>query len=214
MTGTIVAADLPWLRQAGPRLVRLHLISRQIPGAIGLLAGCAVLLRIALHLHWLRGDAAAAQQMLLLIECAAASVVAVAVRSPFGESERAAGGLLPVLRLGTALLLTAAAVGALAVGAVAERLPGGGLALVRDVTGLAGTGLIAAAVLGGALAWAGPLACTTLSEIALMQNWQTPWTWAARPPHDTGAWLCAILAFAAGTAVIAARGPRDTGGES
>ncbi|WP_225847757.1 hypothetical protein [Streptomyces sp. HPF1205] len=214
MTTTIPAADLPRARRAGTRLVRLHLISRQFPGALAVLAGCAALLRIALRLHWMRDDPASARQMLLLIECAAASVVAVAARNPFGESERTTGRLLPLLRLGAALLLSATAVGALVLGAVAARLPGGRLGVLRDVTGLAGVGLVTAAVLGGALAWAGPLVCTVVAEFALMESWQTPWTWPARPAHDRGAWLCAGLVFAAGTAVIAARGPRDTGADS
>lgn len=214
MTGAMPRAGLLGGRRAGSRLAGLHLTSRQVPGALALLVGCAALLRLALQLHWTRGDGAAARQMPLLIECAAACVVAVAVRNPFGESERTTGRRLPLLRLGTALLLSASAVGALLLGAVAARLPGGGLGVPRDVAGLVGVGLIAAAVLGGALAWTGPLAYTVVAEFALMEDWQTPWMWPARPAHDPGAWLCAGLAFAAGTAVIAARGPRDTGADS
>ncbi|MGW0633367.1 hypothetical protein [Streptomyces sp. NPDC002758] len=214
MTSTIPTLDLAGPRRAGPRLLRLHLMSRQAPGALVVLAGCAALLRIALQLHWIQGDGAAAQQMLLLIECGAASVVAVAARNPFGESERTTGHLVPLLRLGAALLLSGAAVGALVLGAVDARLPGGGPETLRDVAGLAGVGLLTAAVLGGALAWAGPLAYTVVAEFALLEDWRTPWMWPARPAHDPGAWLCAGLTFAAGTAVIAARGPRDTGGDS
>jgi len=198
------------------RLVRLHLISRRVPGALAVLAVlacCAALLRTAPRLHWMQGDDAAARQTLLLIECAAACVVAVTARSPFGESERTTGRLLPLLRLGAALLLSAAAAGALVLGSVAVRLPGGGAGLLRDVAGLAGVGLVSAAVLGGALAWSGPLAYTLIAEFALLQDWRTPWLWPARPAHDLGAWLCAGLAYAAGSVAIAARGPRDTGGD-
>ncbi|SHL28536.1 hypothetical protein [Actinacidiphila paucisporea] len=215
MTRTIPEADLAGPRRTGPRLTRLHLMSRQVPGALTVLACCAALLWIVLHTHWIRGDDHAAdQQILLLIEDGAASVVAVAARNPFGESERTTGRLLPLLRLGAALLLSAAAVGALVLGAVAGRLPGGWFEMLRDVAGLAGAGLITAAAVGGALAWTGPLAYTVVAEFALMEDWQTPWMWPARPAHDLGAWLCAGLAFAAGTAVIAARGPRETGGDS
>jgi hypothetical protein len=213
VTTAIRPADPPGARRTGLRLVRLHLISRQVPGALAVLAGCAALLRIALQLHWIQGDGAAARQMLLLIECGAACVVAVSARNPFGESERTAGDLLPLLRLGAALLLSAAAVGVLALGAVAARLPDTGLGLLRDVAGLAGLGLVTAAVVGGALAWAGPLAYTAVAEFALMEGWQTPWMWPARPAHDPGAWLCAGLAFVAGTVVITARGPRDAAGD-
>lgn len=200
-------------RPAGPRLFRLHLISRQAPSAVGALTVCAVLLWIALQLRWIQGDGSTAQQMLLLIECGAASVVAVSARNPFGESERTTGHWLPLLRLGAALLLSGAAVGTLQLGAMGARLPGGGLEVLRDVAGLAGVGLLTAALLGGALAWAGPLAYTVVAEFALLEGWRTPWMWAGRPAHDTGGWLCAGLVFAAGTAVVAVRGPRDTGVE-
>lgn len=201
-------------RQPGPRLIRLHLVSRQVPGALAVLAGCAALLRVTLRLHWIQGDGVDAQQMLLLIECGAASVVAVAARNPFGESEQTTGRLLPLLRLGAALLLSAAAVGALVLGAVAARLPGGGPGVLRNVAGLAGVGLLTAAVLGGALAWTGPLAYTMVAEFALLEDWRAPWMWPARPPHDAGAWLCAALAFAAGAAVITVRGPGGIGTDS
>ncbi|MHA6761366.1 hypothetical protein [Streptacidiphilus sp. PAMC 29251] len=78
-------------------------------------------------LPWARGDGATAEQLVLLVQAAAASVVAVAARSPFGESERSTGSRLAYLRLLTALALTAVAVGALAVGATGGELPG-----VRD----------------------------------------------------------------------------------
>jgi hypothetical protein len=200
-------------RPAGPRLLRLHLISRQVPSALAALTACAVLLRVALQLRWIQGDSATAQQMLLLIECGAASVVAVSARNPFGESERTTGHWLPLLRLGAALLLSGAAVGALVLGAVTAPLPGGGLEVLRNVAGLAGVGLLTAAALGGALAWAGPLTYTVVAEFALLEGWRTPWMWAGRPVHDLGGWLCAGLVFAAGTAVVAVRGPRDTGVE-
>ncbi|MFI1093703.1 hypothetical protein [Streptomyces sp. NPDC020917] len=214
MTGTALTADLPGSRQAHLRLLRLHLTSRGTPGALALLAGCAAVLRLVLQLHGLQSDGAAGRQTLLLIECAAASAVAVAARNPFGESERATGRPLPLLRLSAALLLSAVAVAALALGATGARLPGGGAGLPRDVAGLVGIGLLTAAALGGPLAWAGPLTYTVVAEFALVEGWQTPWTWPARPAHDTGAWWCAGLVFAAGTAVVAARGARDTAGEA
>jgi hypothetical protein len=210
VTSTGLTADLPRTGYPRPRLLRLHLLSRQTPGALVLLAACAALLRVAQHLHWLRGDGAAAHQILLLAECAAASVVAVAAHNPFGESERTTGPRLPVLRLTATLLLTATALGALLLAATAAHLPGGALALLRDVLGLTGLGLLTAAALGAPLAWLGPLTYTALAAFALQETWHSPWTWPARPPHDPGAWYCAALAFTVGTALVTARGPRDT----
>jgi hypothetical protein len=54
--------------------------------------------------------------------------------------------------------LTAVALGALAAGAAAGGMPGGTVALLRDLGGMAGIGLLSAAVLGGAFSWTGPMA--------------------------------------------------------
>ncbi len=147
-----------------------------------------------------------------MIETGAAAVIAVTTYGPFGEPERATGRWLPYLRLGAAVALAAASAGALAAGATAGYLPGGSLAMIRNLAGLAGLGLLSAAVAGGALAWAGPMAYLLVAEGALAGGWTTPWTWPARPPHDLGGALCAALAFTAGIAVIAVRGARESVG--
>jgi hypothetical protein len=134
----------------------------------------------------------------------------VTTRSPFGEPERATGRWLPFLRLGTTVALTGAAVAALAAGSAAAHLAGGTLGILRDTAGFTGIALEAAALLGGTLAWTGPLAYLVASLQALSAAWTTPWTWPARPPHDLGAALCAALVFAAGTIVITVRGARDS----
>jgi hypothetical protein len=200
----------PRLWVAGLRLARLHLAGRQVPAAMVALVGCAAVLRLALHWHWIQGSGPLAQQLPLLIEGGAAMVIAVTTRSPFGELERAAGHWLPWLRLGTALALTGAAIGMLAAGGAAAHLPGGDLAVLRNVAGLVGIGLLSAAVLGGSPAWVGLMAYLAVAEFALTAPWTTPWIWPARPPHDHAAALCAALAFAAGTAAITVRGARDT----
>lgn len=192
------------------RLARLHLVSRRVPAAMAALAACAVVLRVVLQAHWIKGGGAGAQQLPLVIETGSATIIAVTTRSPFSEPERATGRWLPYLRLATAIALTAAAVGALAAGAAAARLPGGNLDLARDVAGVAGIGLLSAAVLGGALAWIGPMTYLVIAEYALGVAWRTPWTWPARPPHDHGAALCAALVFTVGTAIITMRGARDS----
>jgi hypothetical protein len=67
-------------------------------------------------------------------------------------------------------------------------------------------------VLGGPLAWIGPLTYLVIAEYGLTGvNWPTPWIWPGRPPHDLGAALCAGLVLAAGLAVITVRGARDRG---
>jgi len=204
-------ASLTRMRPA--RLAHLHLASRRVPAALAVLAACGIVLRIALYWHWISGTGDSAQGLPVMIEGATAAVIAVTTASPFGEPERATGRWLPYLRLATALALSLAAVGALAAGAAAAGLDDGTLAILRNAAGLDGIGLLSAAVVGGGLAWAGPLAYAAVAEFALVQGWTTPWMWPARPPHDIGAVLCAGLAFTAGMAVITVRGARDAAHE-
>jgi hypothetical protein len=157
-------------RVAGPgrgwlRLAWLYLVSRRVPAAAGLLAGFGALLWAALHWRWsVSGGPAAAIVIPLAIEAGAAAVIAVTTYGPFGEPERATGRWLPFLRLGAAVALTAAAIGALAAGSTGGELPGGFVALARNVAGMTGTGLLCAALLGGILAWTGPMAYLVLTE--------------------------------------------------
>jgi hypothetical protein len=198
----VAALRLPWL----------YLISRRAPAALGLLAGLAALLWSALHWHWAIAGGPAAQLFIsLTIETGAAAVIAVTTYGPFGDPERATGRWLPYLRLGAVAALTAIAYGALAAGVTGGALPGGTLALLRNLAGITGIGLLSAAAFGGAFGWTGPFAYLVVTEVALGGNPTTPWVWPARPPHDLGGALCAALVFAAGTAAITLFGARDSG---
>src|SRR5262249_51992817 len=104
---------------AGIRLAWLHLRTppvpppglaplrpRRVPGAVLALAVCGVVLHVALHWHWAFNSGPYAQQVPMIIEAGAASVIAVSAHSPFGETERATGRSLPYLRLLAAIGLT------------------------------------------------------------------------------------------------------------
>jgi hypothetical protein len=199
---------------AGLQLARLYLVSRRVPLALAPLAALAALLWAALHWHWnIVGGAAARLFIPLTIETGAAAVIAVASYGPFGDTERAAGYWLPWLRLGTGVALTATAFGALAAGAAAGGLPGGTLVLLRDVGGMAGVGLLSAAVLGGAFGWTGPMAYLLITEGALAHRMTTPWIWPSRPPHDFGGAVCACLVIAVALVLTTVRGPRESARE-
>lgn len=209
---------------AGWRLTRLYLVSRRVPVALALLAGLGVLLWAALRWRWnIAGGAAARQFIPLTIETGAAALIAVTTYGPFGEPERAAGRWLPVLRLAAAVALTAVAFGLLAAGAAAAHiaaagaapagLPGGTIALLRNLGGMAGLGLLSAVMLGGAFGWVGPMAYLVVTEAALAHGSVTPWVWPTRPPFDRGAAVCAGLVIAAGLVLITVRGPREPGGD-
>jgi hypothetical protein len=196
------------------RLVRLHAVSRRLPLAVVLLAACAAGLRGTLYGHW---DAYGALQLPLIIEAACAAVITVTAGSPFGEPERATGRWLPFLRLGAAVALTAVAAGLLAAAGTGLPLAGGFPDVLRNVAGLTGIGLLCAVLLGGPLAWTGPLTYALAGVYALYTDWHpptlsTPWLWPGRPPHDVGGALCAALVFGAGLAAITIRGARDSAG--
>lgn len=211
--GSPAAGPTPavWPVVAWLRLSWLYLASRRALAAVCLLAALGAVLWAALHWHWsIAGGAAAREIMFLVIETGAAAVIAVTTYGPFGEPERATGRWLPYLRLGAALLLTAIAVGALAAGATGGHLPGGTVAMVRNLAGMTGTGLLVAALLGGSFGWAGPMPYLLVTEGALAGAWTTPWIWPGRPPDDLGGALCAYGVFAAGIAALTLLGPRDT----
>jgi len=192
------------------RLSGLYAVSRRLPAALGVISATAAVLAAALHWQWNIAGGAAAQQFIpLTLEAAAAAVIAVTAYGPFGEAERATGRWLPYLRLVTVLTLTAAAVGALAAAATAGDLPGGTLAMLRNVSGMVGTGLLPAATVSGPFGWAGPLAYLLLTEGAFAGSWPTPWMWPTRSPHDLGGALCAAAVFGAGTLLVTVRGGRD-----
>ena len=165
--------------------MRLYLASRRALTCLLVLVAFAVVLRTALH--WMPRSGLASRQLPLTIQAGAAALIGVTTRSPFGEPERATGRWLPLLRLGTVMVLAGAAVGALAAGAASAHLAGGTLGMLRDLAGLTGIALRTAALLGGALAWVGPLAYLVVTLHALQAAWTTPWVWPARPPHDRGA---------------------------
>ena len=197
------------------RLARLYATSRRVPAAVAAIAACALGLRLALTGHW---DSYGALQLPLVFETAVATAITATAASPFGEPERHTGRWLPYLRLAATLALTAAAAGALAAAGAGAHLAGGTLDVLRNVAGITGIGLLCAAVINSGLAWIGPVAFLPPGAYALYTQWHhpaltTPWLWPGRPSRDLGAAICAGLVFAAGVAVITARGARDPAGE-
>jgi hypothetical protein len=201
------ATRSPGAARARVRLVRLYLVSRRVLTCLLVLAACAVALRAALH--WLPRTGVLSRQIPLIIEAGAAAAIGVTTRGPFGEPERATGSWLPLLRFGVSLALAGAALGLLAAGSASAHLAGGTVGLLRDLGGLAGIALLAAAVVGSGLSWTGPIGYLGVTLPALTGQWVTPWVWPARPPHDRGAAICAALVFAAGLAAVTLRGARD-----
>jgi hypothetical protein len=197
---------------AGVRLTWLHLRTRRVPAAIGALAVCAAVLHAALSWHWTFNSGIYAQQIPLIIEAGAASVIAVTAHSPFGEPERVAGRWLPYLRLLSAVGLTGLAIALLQLGATGESLNDGVLTLARNVIGFTGLGLACSLVTGGLLAWTLPMGYMVFCQYALLEAWRAPWAWPVRPPADRGAWICACAVLTAGLLLFTISGPGTRAG--
>jgi hypothetical protein len=76
----------------------------------------------------------------------------------------------------------------LAAAGIRAHLAGGTLDVPCNMAGLAGIGLLCAAVLGGALTWADPRAHRRIAVYGQYTQWHspaltTPWIWPARPPR-------------------------------
>src|ERR1700722_7923312 len=131
----------PAFAVAVARLVWLYLTSRRVPAAAGLLVALGCFLWAALHWHLnIAGGPAARLVIPLVIETGAAGIVAVSSHGPFGEAERATGRWLPWLRLGGAPAPAAGAFPVSAAGPTAGYLPAGSLSLLRNLSGMTGTG--------------------------------------------------------------------------
>jgi hypothetical protein len=192
------------------RLGRRYATSRRVPMAVGLHVAFGALLATGLYFHWTVAGGPAAQLLLqLTVIAGVGAVTAVCTYGPFGEAERATGRWLPWLRLLAAIALTATSFGALAAGASAGVVPTGDLGLLRDVAGTTGLGLLTSAVLGAPFGWTGPMAYYLITEVALTGHPTTPWIWAARPPNDIGAGLCASFVFVAGLLAVTLSHGRD-----
>ena len=193
--------------RSAARLVWLYLRSRRAPAAVLALAVCAAALRAVVHWQ-LTSAGGLTQQTPMILEAAAAVVIAVTTHGPFGEAERATGRWLPVLRFGAVIALTGVAIGLLQLGVTGLSLTGGVMQLARNVIGITGIGLLTSLATGGLLAWIPPLGYLGFAEYALIEAWRNPWTWPARPPTDRGAWICAALVFAVGVLAFTVRGAR------
>ena len=164
-------------------------------------------LHMALHWHWAFNSGPYAQQVPMIIEAGAASVITVTARSPFGETERSARRWLPYLRLLAAIALTGLAILALQLGAVGENLNDGIAVLAWNVIGFTGLGLPCSLITVARSPGRSPRDNTTFCQYALLEAWTAPVDLAVGPPADRGAWTCASLVFAVGLLLFTVLGP-------
>ena len=190
-----------------PRLTILFLRSRLAVPALIVLVAIAAAAGLAL-------DASAYADLTLLLRMtaplAAAVVVGVAVRSPFGEAERTASRPLPPLRLTHIALLLGCGAGGFA---LASLLPDDGALgmLLRNGAGFVGLALIGARVLGSAASGLLPLAYGGAVFFAYVARpdhdpW---WRWPLQPANDGSALAISLALLATGLALVVLTGVRD-----
>jgi hypothetical protein len=190
-----------------PRLVRLHLDSRQTGQALTLLVAVGFILRASQY--WTRESGLFPQLTLLLITVAAAAVIATGTRNPFGEPEHTASSPLAALRLAHLLTLTATAVGAFTLAGLSASYGIGAAALLRNLAGLTGIALLTAVLLGAHLAWTAPLGYVMFCGAELDAQVTNVWTWPTLPATDHTATIVSLTLLTAGLAAVTVTGARD-----
>jgi len=141
---------------------------------------------------------------------AAAVVVGVAVRSPFGEAERTASQPLPPLRFAHLTLLLAYGVAGFALASVVPDDGSLGM-LLRNGAGFVGLALIGAWMLGTAASWLLPLAFGGGVFFAYLARpvsdaW---WRWPLQSADDGSALAIALSHLTVGLAIAVIAGARD-----
>jgi hypothetical protein len=186
-------------------LLSLHLRSHRA-GWVTLLALAAAVLRRILG-PWTSGSGPFDTMLSLMFVAAAGTLITAGMATPFGDAERSASGLLPLLRLsqlaGTSLV---AAVGfALAAGT-------GGLSTagnLRDLGGFIGIALLTGVAVGAGRCWVAPLGYVVLcaGEVDLGQH--ALWAWPTLPITDPQATIVAGILLILGAVVVSAGGLPD-----
>lgn len=146
---------------------------------------------------------------------AAACLMGLSIRSPFGEIETTTSRPLPVLRLGHLA-------GLLAYGAVTLSFatPQWGMdqadwLFARNLLGFTGLSLLSARVLGSGSSWVPPFAYGAIVLIAgrdVRGEW-TGWVWPTQPIEDVPSAFVASVLLAAGLIVACLTGAREIPGE-
>jgi len=194
------------------RLMMLFLRSRAAAQALLILTAIAATAGLALN-------ASHHTDLILLLRMtaplAAAVVVGIAVRSPFGETERTASQLLPPLRLAHLALLLAYGVAGLALASTLPSDPSLGI-LLRNGAGFVGLALLGAWLLGTAISWLLPLAyggAVYLAHLARPDS-DAWWRWPIQPADDGSALVISLGLLTMGLALVVMTGAGDNPDEA
>ena len=194
------------------RRVALFLRSRITGRAVALLVASA-----AITWLWLLWDSSSGKTAVFLpvaMPLLAATTIGACTRSPFGEQETTAGFPIGALRGSHLLGLLALAALTLALAVSGWAVKDSAWLLVRNLAGLTGLALVAAAVVGAGLSWIAPLAYAIVALGAEDGGYPSLWVWPVLAATDRVAGLIALALLALGLLLVAHAGARDQPGES
>ena len=148
-------------------------------------------------------------------ELAPAAIIGVALRSPFGEAERAAGSSLPALRGCHLVGLLLVAGLALAVANRAATGPDFDWLLVRNAAGYCGLALLGGRLSGAALSWLTPFLYGLFATVAPggFLPRESRWLWPIQPPDVYAAAIIACVLLGIGLLVGVVYGTRPVADE-
>ena len=175
---------------------------------LALVAGWTVLSRPTTAVEYLA-------PVLIFAALAAACVVGAGVGSPFGEAEKTAGFLVPILRLFHLVVLLAGVVGIFLALSLAWDRPVAAATLVRGLLGLSGLAFLTSLGLGARLCWMLPVVFVAIIPFVgdgpADRRWAW-WAWVDQPSEDPTSWLLASALCTAGLVLVCLHGARDPAG--
>lgn len=190
----------------------LYLRSRAVPRTAAALT-CIVLVA-AWAADWLVSrtyfNHSARVPVLVLAPMLVSAAIGTSLYAPADELDRTAVRRWWPRRLLHLLALTVPAAAALALAVPGHPEAFGAPGMVRNVLGATGVAAASAALIGARLSW---LPMTVYGGAVYLAAPRTPggaasvWAWLMQPGPQPGAWVVASVAYAAGAALFAVRGP-------
>lgn len=201
------------MNRASGTVPALYLRSRAVPRTAAVLT-CIVLVA-AWAADWLVSrtyfNHGARVPVLVLAPMLVSAAIGTSLYAPADELDRTAVRRWWPRRLLHLLALTVPAAAALALAVPGHPESFGAPGMIRNVLGATGVAAASAALIGARLSW---LPMTVYGGAVYLAAPRTPggaasvWAWLMQPGPQSGAWVVASVAYAAGAALFAVRGPR------
>ncbi|MBT2417157.1 hypothetical protein J7F01_25770 [Streptomyces sp. ISL-22] len=192
----------------------LYARSRTLPRTVAALAATAALAVWAAHGLDAYLDPSRRVPVVALAPLAASALIGAGLHSASDELDRTAVRPWWRRRLVHLLALTALAAALLPWAVLGHTSSFGPPAMIRNTLGCVGLTAASAVLLGARLSWLPVFAYVSAVYVAAagVDGGSVPaWAWLMQPAGERGAWLVALVAFAAGTMLYLLRGARAEG---